>query len=117
MHVVLPEVDGRIFAGVVSFKSPGAHDPDLENSRFAHRADPARVAAVADRIAGWHRLATTAPTGRKLALILSTYPGKAHQLAHAVGLDALASSRGDPCRGGSARLLCRQPVRTSAPRF
>ena len=57
MHVVLPEVDGRLFAGVVSFKSPGRRDPDLQYARFAHRADPARVAAVADRVAGWHRLA------------------------------------------------------------
>jgi len=92
MHVVLPEVDGRLFAGVVSFKQPGARDPDLEYSRFAHRADPVRVAAVADRVAGWHRLAVTAAADRKLALVLSTYPGKAHQLAHAVGLDALASA-------------------------
>ncbi|MEZ5867255.1 MAG: cobaltochelatase subunit CobN [Defluviimonas denitrificans] len=90
MHVVLPEVDGRIFAGVASFKSPGARDPDLQYSRFAHRADPARIAAVADRVAGWHRLTTaTEPT---VALVLSTYPGKDWQLAHAVGLDALASA-------------------------
>ena len=90
MHVVLPEVDGRIFAGVASFKSPGARDPDLQYSRFAHRADTARIAAVADRVAGWHRLTTTeAP---QVALVLSTYPGKDWQLAHAVGLDALASA-------------------------
>ena len=92
MHVVLPEVDGRIFAGVVSFKQPAPRDADLQFSRFVHRADPARVAAVADRVAGWHRLAATPARDRKLALILSTYPGKIHQLAHAVGLDALASA-------------------------
>ena len=92
MHVVLPEVDGRIFAGVVSFKQPTRRDPDLQFSRFAHRADSARIAAVADRVAGWHRLAATPVTERRIALILSTYPGKAHQLAHAVGLDALASA-------------------------
>jgi cobaltochelatase CobN len=33
MHVVLPEVDGRLLAGVVSFKSPGERDPDLRISR------------------------------------------------------------------------------------
>jgi cobaltochelatase CobN len=92
MHVVLPEVDGRIFAGVASFKSPGRRDPDLQYSRFAHRADADRVAAVAERVAGWHRLATARAPDRRLALILSTYPGKAWQLAHAVGLDALASA-------------------------
>jgi cobaltochelatase CobN len=34
MHVVLPEVDGRIFAGVASFKEPGKQDKNLEFSRI-----------------------------------------------------------------------------------
>jgi len=92
MHVVLPEVDGRLFAGVVSFKAPGARDPDLQFSRFAHRAEPERVAAAVARVAGWTRLAATPTPQRRLAVTLSTYPGKAHQMAHAVGLDALAST-------------------------
>jgi cobaltochelatase CobN len=94
MHVVLPEVDGRIFAGVASFKAPGKKDLDLEYSRFAHRADAERIRAVVDRVQGWHRLSTLGNADKKLGLILSTYPGKAHQLAHAVGLDALASCNG-----------------------
>ncbi|OYU38272.1 MAG: cobaltochelatase subunit CobN [Pseudorhodobacter sp. PARRP1] len=92
MHVVLPEVDGRIFAGVVSFKSPGKRDPDLQFSRFAHRADPGRVQAVVDRVLAWVHLAETTADQRKLAVILSTYPGRPDQIAHAVGLDALAST-------------------------
>ncbi len=91
MHVVLPEVDGRLFAGVVSFKQPGRKDPDLQYSRFAHRADPDRVAAVVDRVAGWYRLSTKPVADKRLAIVLSTYPGKTYQLAHAVGLDTLAS--------------------------
>lgn len=92
MHVVLPEVDGRIFAGVISFKSPGRRDPDLQFSRFAHRADAARIAAIADRVAAWCRLAATPAPRRRIALVLSTYPGRTDQMAHAMGLDALASS-------------------------
>lgn len=91
MHVVLPEVDGRIFTGVVSFKSPEKRDPDLQYSRFAHRAEDARIAAVVERVLGWQRLAQAPADRRKLALVLSTYPGRDDQLAHAVGLDALAS--------------------------
>lgn len=94
MHVVLPEVDGRLFAGVVSFKAPIKKDPDLQFSRFAHRADAARIDAVVARVAGWQRLAKTPAAERKLALVLSTYPGREDQLAHAVGLDALASVEG-----------------------
>ncbi|MEQ1672407.1 MAG: cobaltochelatase subunit CobN, partial [Hyphomicrobium sp.] len=92
MHVVLPEVDGRLFAGVVSFKSPGRRDPDLQFSHFAHRADKDRVTKAAKHIAAWHRLAATPAAGKKIALILSSYPGRPHQVAHAVGLDALASA-------------------------
>src|SRR5690606_4936428 len=88
---VMPEVDGRIFAGVVSFKAPGRKDPDLQFSRFAHRADADRIGAVADRVLAWHELAKTPAQERKLALVLSTYPGRDDQIAHAVGLDALAS--------------------------
>ena len=92
MHVVLPEVDGRILAGVASFKEPGARDPHLHFARTAHAPDPARIAAIADRVAGWHRLAALPAGKKRLALVLSTYPGRDWNLAHAVGLDALSST-------------------------
>ena len=92
MHVVLPEVDGRIFAGVVSFKAPTKRDPDLEYARFVHRADAGRIASVLDRIEGWLRLAQLKNTKKRLAMVLSTYPGRDYNIAHAVGMDALATS-------------------------
>lgn len=92
MHVVLPEVDGRLFAGAVSFKAAGGRDPALEFARVLHQPDPERIAAAADRIAAWVRLAATPTAEKRLALVLSTYPGRADQIAHAVGLDALASA-------------------------
>jgi cobaltochelatase CobN len=93
MNVVLPEVDGRILGGVVSFKEPGRKDPDLEYSRFAHRPIPDRIAAVADRVEGWLALQRKPTQERQLALVLSTYPGKDWNMGHAVGLDAHASAR------------------------
>lgn len=93
MNVVLPEVDGRIFAGLVSFKSPEPRDPDLQYSRFAHRTDAALLGAAVDRISAWRRLAQTAAPDRRVALVLSTYPGRDWQIAHAVGLDAPASAQ------------------------
>ena len=92
MHVVLPEVDGRLFAGVASFKQPGKADADLQYSRFAHRGQPNRIAAVAAKVKAWVALGMKPAAERQVALILSTYPGKAHQMAHAVGLDAIASA-------------------------
>jgi cobaltochelatase CobN len=92
MHVVLPEIDGRIFAGVASFKQAGARDPALHFAPRAHQPEPERIAAIADRVAGWHRLAATPAAERRVAIVLSTYPGKSWQMAHAVGLDAIASA-------------------------
>ncbi|WP_170438651.1 cobaltochelatase subunit CobN [Ruegeria arenilitoris] len=92
MHVVLPEVDGRITAGVASFKEPGKRDPHLEYSRFAHRPEPDRITAIVDRAMAWVDLAEKPKAQQVPALVLSTYPGKDWQMAHAVGLDALASA-------------------------
>ncbi|MGY8676363.1 cobaltochelatase subunit CobN [Bradyrhizobium sp. UFLA05-153] len=91
MHVVLPEVDGRVFAGVVSFKSAGERDPDLQFAHLAHRPDDERVAAVVARVVAWQKLAQEPAGEKRLAIVLSNYPGRPHQIAHAVGLDALAS--------------------------
>ncbi|MBB4640402.1 cobaltochelatase subunit CobN [Rhizorhapis suberifaciens] len=93
MHIVLPEVDGRLFAGVASFKQTAIIDADLEYARSEHRAEPSRINAIVERITAWVRLGQKAADQRRLALILSTYPGKDHQMAHAVGLDALASAK------------------------
>jgi len=92
MHVVLPEVDGRLLTGVVSFKSPGERDGDLQFAHLAHQPDRERVGAVVDRVCAWHRLSTMPAHDKHLAIILSSYPGRPYQIAHAVGLDALAST-------------------------
>lgn len=92
MHVVLPEVDGRLFAGVASFKEPGERDTHLQFARYAHSPEAGRIAAIADRVAAWHRLSVTQPGDRRVTLVLSTYPGRDWNMAHAVGLDALASA-------------------------
>ena len=92
MHVVLPEVDGRLFAGVASFKEPGAQDTDLQFTRYAHAPEADRIEAIADRVSAWHRLSVTEPAEKRVALVLTTYPGRDWNMAHAVGLDALASA-------------------------
>ena len=92
MHVVLPEVDGRLFAGIASFKEPSKKDPELQYSRFGHRAHKDRIEAVAAKVQNWIRLSQTPASEKRAALVLSTYPGADWNMAHAVGLDALASA-------------------------
>ena len=93
MHVVLPEVDGRLFAGVASFKEPQARDVALQFSRYVHTPHPERISSIAARVAAWHRLAAKPAAERRVALVLSTYPGRDWNMAHAVGLDAIGSAQ------------------------
>ncbi|RJF88248.1 cobaltochelatase subunit CobN [Oleomonas cavernae] len=85
MQVVLPELDGRLLAGSISFKEEAG-------ARTIHAPDADGIALVADRAVGWARLGRRAREERRLALVLSDYPGAAGQVAHAVGLDAIAST-------------------------
>ena len=103
MQVVLPELDGRLLTGAVSFKAEEAPIPGLQYARTVHRPDPDGVALAADRAAGWARLAAAPRGERRVAVVLSDYPGVGGQRGHAVGLDAFASLEavlGDLARAG-----------------
>ncbi len=91
MQVVLPELDGRLLTGAISFKEEAAPDPALQYAAMRHVPDADGIALAADRAAGWARLATTPRGERRVAIVLSDYPGAGGQVAHAVGLDTIAS--------------------------
>ena len=57
MHVVLPEVDGRLFAGVISFKTPKPRDSDLQYSRFSHVTSIKELDSVLNKVTAWYQLA------------------------------------------------------------
>ncbi|MDB5557860.1 MAG: hydrogenobyrinic acid a,c-diamide cobaltochelatase, partial [Enterovirga sp.] len=69
MQVVLPEVDGRIFAGAIAFKErpPGA--PSFAPPVSRPLAD--RVEAAADLASAWIRLRRAAAPERRVALIVA----------------------------------------------
>ncbi len=92
MQVVLPELDGRLLTTAISFKGEHSEVEGLEFARVAHQPSAEGIAAAARSAGAWVKLATTPRALRKLALVLSDYPGAAGQAAHAVGLDAIASS-------------------------
>ena len=56
MHVVLPELDGRVLAGALAFKDALAKDAALGFTAYASRPEPDRIEAVADKIAALVRL-------------------------------------------------------------
>jgi cobaltochelatase CobN len=92
MQIALPEFDGRIAAGPISFKAEEAADPALAFSRRVQAPDPAGIDAVADMAAAWMRLARTPRHERRLALVLSDYPARGGRAGFAVGLDTPASA-------------------------
>ncbi len=92
MHVVLPELDGRLFAGVVSFKEDDDLGQDLGISLVRHAPCGPAVEHVADLAAAWAGLRVSLRGDRYIGLLLSTYPGRPDQIAHAVGLDGLESA-------------------------
>ncbi|MBS0532251.1 MAG: cobaltochelatase subunit CobN [Proteobacteria bacterium] len=86
MHVVLPEVDGRIFAHAIAFKERSGKT----GTGFAptvYRPVPDRVAATADLAAAWVTLRRTSINQRRTAIILANYPNRDGRLANGVGLD------------------------------
>ncbi len=92
MQVVLPELDGRLLTTAVSFKAKAAPVAGLEFARTLHCPDEDGIALAADRALGWARLAATPAGQRRVAVVLSDYPGAGGgQVGHAVGLDTFAS--------------------------
>src|SRR5579862_1063667 len=91
MHVVLPELDGRVLAGAIAFKDPLAPQDALAFTALASRPEPDRIAMVADRIAALVRLRSLPRSGRRLAVLMPDYPGAAGRDGYAVGLDVPAS--------------------------
>ena len=93
MHVVLPELDGRVLAGAIAFKDALPKDDALAFTAFASRPEPDRIGMVADRIAALARL-------QKTPAISTAYRGA----------DARLPGSGRPHR------LCRRPRRAGQHR-
>src|ERR1700724_2325368 len=91
MHVVLPELDGRVLAGVIAFKDALPIQAGLAFSAFASRPEPDRVAMVADRIAAHILLQALPASERMVAILMPDYPGAPGRTGYAVGLDVPAS--------------------------
>ena len=91
MHVVLPELDGRVLAGAIAFKDALTCDDTLAFTAYASRPEPDRVAMVADRVAALARLQNTEQNQRCIAVVLPDYPAAGGRAGYAVGLDVPAS--------------------------
>ncbi len=87
-QVAIPEFDGRLLGGVVSFK-----EHDAQNSAVRrYVADPERCARVAGLAVRHARLRSTPNAGKRVALLMTSFPTKHARVGMAVGLDTPASA-------------------------
>ncbi|MGU3536915.1 cobaltochelatase subunit CobN [Methylobacterium sp. A54F] len=91
MQVALPEFDGRLAGFPIAFKEEAPEVAGFAERRAAPY--PEGIAALADRAAGWLRLARLPRAERRLAVVLSDYPARGGRAGFAVGLDTEASAR------------------------
>jgi cobaltochelatase CobN len=92
MSVALPEVDGRVLARAVSFKSKARFDDRVEANLVSHEPDTGRMNFVAELAANWAKLRATDPADRHVALIMANYPNRDGRLGNGVGLDTPAGT-------------------------
>ncbi|MBV9818463.1 MAG: cobaltochelatase subunit CobN, partial [Solirubrobacterales bacterium] len=91
-QVAIPEFDGRLLAGVISFKERDAEGSPVGVPVPRYVADPERCARVA-RLAVRHaRLRRIPPAQRRVAMLLTAFPTKHARIGMAVGLDTPASA-------------------------
>ncbi len=91
-QVAIPEFDGRLLAGVISFKERDAAGSPVGMAVPRYVADPERCARAA-RLAVRHaRLRQIAPAERRVAMLLTSFPTKHARIGMAVGLDTPASA-------------------------
>jgi cobaltochelatase CobN len=91
-QVAIPEFDGRLVGGVISFKERPPIDARIGAAVPRYVADPERCARVA-RLAVRHaRLRHLPARRRRVAILLTAFPTKHARVGMAVGLDTPASA-------------------------
>jgi cobaltochelatase CobN len=94
MSVVLPELDGRIYAGVVSFKADQVWHEKTQCRLVTYKPVQDRIKHVAALASNWAKLHNTKPAEKHVAIILANYPDKDGRIANGVGYDTPASTIG-----------------------
>ncbi|MBY3182372.1 MULTISPECIES: cobaltochelatase subunit CobN [Rhizobium] len=92
MNVALPEVDGRVLARAISFKTAARYDAAVETNIVASQAEAGRVHYTAELAANWARLRKTSAGDRRIALVMANYPNRDGRLGNGVGLDTPAGT-------------------------
>ncbi|MDR6712421.1 cobaltochelatase CobN [Pseudomonas hunanensis] len=87
MHIVLPELDGRIITRPISFKDLAWRSERSQADVVCYRAHPERMDFVAELARRWVELARLPNGQKRVALVLANYPTRDGRIGNGVGLD------------------------------
>jgi cobaltochelatase CobN len=91
-QVAIPEFDGRLLGGVVSFKERFAEGSPVGAPLARYVPDRERCARLAGIATRRARLRRTPSSERRVALLLTSFPSRHAKVGMAVGLDTPASA-------------------------
>jgi len=91
-QVAIPEFDGRILGGVISFKERDGENSPVGVAVPRYVPDPERCARVAQLAVRSARLRHVPPERRRVAMLLTSFPTRHAKVGMAVGLDTPASA-------------------------
>jgi cobaltochelatase CobN len=92
MSVVLPELDGRIYAGIVSFKADHLWHEKTQCRIVTYQPIQNRIKRAAELAKAWATLRRTPTVKKHIGIILANYPNKDGRIANGVGYDTPAST-------------------------
>ncbi|MDD2058244.1 cobaltochelatase subunit CobN [Pseudomonas sp. GD03860] len=92
MHIVLPELDGRIITRPISFKDLAWRSERSQSDVVCYRPHAERMDFVAELARRWCVLAQLPNPDKRVALILANYPTRDGRIGNGVGLDTPAAA-------------------------
>jgi len=92
MHVVLPELDGRLITQPISFKGMAWHSERSQSDVVCYQPNLPGMDFVAALARNWIALADKANADKRIALVLANYPTRDGRIGNGVGLDTPAAA-------------------------
>ena len=92
MHIVLPELDGRLITQPISFKGLAWRSERSQSDVVCYQPHLPGMDFVAELARNWIALARKGNADKRIALVLANYPTRDGRIGNGVGLDTPAAA-------------------------
>ena len=92
MHIVLPELDGRLITQPISFKGLAWRSERSQSDVVCYQPHLPGMDFVAELARNWIELARKDNADKRIALVLANYPTRDGRIGNGVGLDTPAAA-------------------------